>query len=45
MKESRYSNQLTKEEVKILVQMNTIEDCKKCMRVMLDFYLDVIMSL
>lgn len=44
MIESKFSNKLTAEDVQKIVQMNTIEECKQYMRVMLDFYIDVIMS-
>lgn len=44
MIESRNVKLLTIEEVQRLVQMNTIEDCKQYMKVMLDFYFDVFLS-
>lgn len=44
MIESTFGKQLTDEDVLKFVQMNTIEECKQYMKVMLDFYFDVIMS-
>lgn len=44
MIESRNVKLLTIEEVQRLVQMDTIEDCKQYMKVMLDFYFDVFLS-
>ena len=44
MIESTFGKQLTAEDVQKFVQMNTIEECKQYMKVMLDFYFDVIMS-
>ena len=44
MIESTLGKQLTAEDVQKFVQMNTIEECKQYMKVMLDFYFDVIMS-
>lgn len=45
MIESRFGKQLTHEDVDKLINMATIDDCKQFMKVMLDFYFDVIMSL
>ena len=45
MIESRFGKQLTLEDVQKLIKMETIDDCKQYMKVMLDFYFDVIMSL
>jgi hypothetical protein len=44
MIESIFGKQLTLEDVQKLVKMETIVDCKQYMKVMLDFYFDVIMS-
>ena len=44
MIESRFGKQLTLEDVQKLIKMETIDDCKQYMKVMLDFYFDVIMS-
>lgn len=44
MIESRFGKQLTYEDVQKLIKMETIDDCKQYMKVMLDFYFDVIMS-
>lgn len=44
MIESRLGKQLTLEDVQKLIKMETIDDCKQYMKVMLDFYFDVIMS-
>ena len=44
MIESIFSKKLTLEDVRKLVRMETIDDCKQYMKVMLDFYYDVIMS-
>ena len=44
MIESGFSKKLTLEDVRKLVRMETIDDCKQYMKVMLDFYYDVIMS-
>lgn len=44
MIESIFGKQLTLENVKKLIKMKTIDDCKQYMKVMLDFYFDVIMS-
>ena len=44
MIESRFGKQLTCEDVQKLIKMETIDDCKQYMKVMLDFYFDVIMS-
>ena len=41
---ARSENQLTIEEVRKFVQLDTIDDCKQYLRVMLDFYFDVIKS-
>lgn len=45
MIEEAFGKQLTAEDVQEFMQMQTIEDCKQYMKVMLDFYYDVIMSL
>lgn len=44
MIESKFGKQLTLEDVQKLIKMETIDDCKQYMKVMLDFYFDVIMS-
>ena len=44
MIESRFGKRLTHEDVQKLIKMETIDDCKQYMKVMLDFYFDVIMS-
>lgn len=44
MIEYRFGKQLTLEDVQKLIKMKTIDDCKQYMKVMLDFYFDVIMS-
>lgn len=44
MIESRFGKQLTLEDVQKLIKMETIDDCKQYMKVMLDFYFDIIMS-
>lgn len=44
MIESRLGKQLTLEDVQKLIKMEKIDDCKQYMKVMLDFYFDVIMS-
>ena len=44
MIESRFGKQLTLEDVQKLIKMETFDDCKQYMEVMLDFYFDVIMS-
>ena len=44
MIESIFGKQLTLEDVQKLIKMKTIDDCKQYMKVMLDFYFDVIMS-
>lgn len=41
---SRSEKQLTIEEVQKFIQLDTIDDCKQYLRVMLDFYFDVIKS-
>lgn len=41
---SRSEKQLTIEEVQKFIQLDTIDTCKQYMRVMLDFYFDVIKS-
>lgn len=41
---SRSEKQLTIEEVQKFIQLDTIDDCKQHLRVMLDFYFDVIKS-
>lgn len=41
---ARSENQLTIEEVRKFIQLDTIDDCKQYLRVMLDFYFDVIKS-
>ena len=41
---SRSGKQLTIEEVQKFIQLDTIDDCKQYLRVMLDFYFDVIKS-
>ena len=40
----RHNPTMTLEEVAELTQMKTLEDCKRYMKVMLDFYFDVIQS-
>lgn len=40
----RSEKQLTIEEVQKFIQLDTIDDCKQYLRVMLDFYFDVIKS-
>ena len=42
--ESMFGKRLTLEDVQKLIKMETIDDCKQYMKVMLDFYFDVIMS-
>jgi len=44
MIESIFGKRLTLEDVQKLIKMETIDDCKQYMKVMLDFYFDVIMS-
>jgi len=44
MIESKFGKQLTLEDVQKLIKMETIDDCKQYMKVILDFYFDVIMS-
>ena len=44
MIESMFGKRLTLEDVQKLIKMETIDDCKQYMKVMLDFYFDVIMS-
>lgn len=44
MIESKFGKQLTLKDVQKLIKMETIDDCKQYMKVMLDFYFDVIMS-
>lgn len=44
MIESMCGKRLTLEDVQKLIKMETIDDCKQYMKVMLDFYFDVIMS-
>jgi len=41
---SRSEKQLTIEEIQKFIQLDTIDDCKQYLRVMLDFYFDVIKS-
>lgn len=41
---SKSEKQLTIEEVQKFIQLDTIDDCKQYLRVMLDFYFDVIKS-
>ena len=42
--ESKSERQLTIEEVQKFVQLDTIDDCKQYLQVMLDFYFDVFKS-
>jgi len=42
--EEKVEKELTIEEVRKFVQLDTIDDCKQYLRVMLDFYFDVIKS-
>lgn len=44
MIEYRFGKQVTLEDVQKLIKMKTIDDCKQYMKVMLDFYYDVIMT-
>ena len=44
MIKARVVKQLSFEEVQKLIQLDTLDDCKQYLRVMLDFYFDVIKS-
>ena len=44
MIESKFAKQLTPEDIQKLIKIETIDNCKQYMKVMLDFYFDVIMS-
>lgn len=44
MKENSFKELLTIEDVGKMIKMNTIDDCKQYLRILLDFYFDVIIS-